>query len=64
MKTRREVRKENRDEGKILRDLGFIFDPERDYYKPKKTASAFNNNYIQYESMEEIKTKSICQKIS
>ena len=31
--------------------MDFIFDPEKDHYEPKKTASAFNNNYIQYESM-------------
>ena len=53
MKTIREIRKENRDEDKILGDLDFIFDPEKDHYKPKKTVSAFNNNYIQYESMDD-----------
>ena len=53
MKTRREKRKENHDEDKILRDLDFIFDPEKDHFDPKKTVSAFNNNYIQYESMED-----------
>ena len=26
-------------------------EPENDHYEPKKTASAFNNSYIQYESM-------------
>ena len=50
-KTIREIRKENHDEDKILRDLDFSFDPEKDHYKPKKTISAFNNNYIQYESI-------------
>ena len=29
----------------------FFFDPEKYYYEPKKTVSAFNNNYIHYESM-------------
>ena len=43
-KTIKEIRKENHDEDKILRDLDFIFDPE------KIIISAFNNNYIQYES--------------
>ena len=38
--TIREIRKENRDEGKILRNLGFIFDSEKDHYEPKKTADA------------------------
>ena len=28
-----------------------IFDPEKDHYKPIKTASAFNNNYIQYKTI-------------
>ena len=46
VKTRREIRKENHDEDKILRDLRFLFDTEKDHYEPKKTASAFNNNYI------------------
>ena len=47
----RKIRKENRDEDKILRDSDFIFDPEKDHYEPKKTVRAFNNNYIQYESL-------------
>ena len=51
MKTIKEIRKENSDEDKILRDFDFIFDPGKDHHEPKKTASAFNNNYIQYESM-------------
>ena len=50
-KTIREIRKENRDEDKIHRDLHFTFDPEKDYYEPKKSVRAFNNNYIQYESI-------------
>ena len=41
--------KENCDEDKILRDLDFTFDPEKDHYEPKKTVSAFNNNYTQYD---------------
>ena len=28
-----------------------MLDPEKDHYEPKKTVSAFNNNYIQCESM-------------
>ena len=28
-----------------------MLDPEKDHYEHKKTVSAFNNNYIQYESM-------------
>ena len=53
MITIREIRKENLDEDKILGDLDFIFDPEKDHHEPKKTVSAFNNNYIQYESMDD-----------
>ena len=50
-KTIREIQKENRDEDKVLRDLGFLFNPEKDHYEPKKTVSTFNNNYIEYESI-------------
>ena len=50
-KTIREIRKENRDEDKIPRDLKFLLDSEKDLYKPIRTASVFNNNYIQYESI-------------
>ena len=28
-----------------------MLDPEKDHYKPVKTVSAFNNNYIQYGSI-------------
>ena len=51
VKTGRNIRKENHDEDKILRNLDFIFDPEKNHYEPKTTVNAFNNNYIQYESM-------------
>ena len=34
-KTIKEIRKENRDEDKILRNLDFTFDLEKDYYEPK-----------------------------
>ena len=47
----REIRKENRDKDKILRELRFLLYLEKDHYKPIKTDSAFNNNYIQYESI-------------
>ena len=42
----REIRKENRDEGKILRDLGFLLDPEKNHYQPKKTVSLSIREYI------------------
>ena len=45
------MRKENRDEDKILRDMDFTFNPEKDHYEPKETVSDFNNNYIEYESI-------------
>ena len=45
------IKEENRDEEKILRDFRFLLDPEKDHYEPKKIVSAFNNNYIQHESM-------------
>ena len=49
-KTIREIRKENRGEDKVFKDLRFLLDPEKGHYKPIKTVSAFNNNYIQYQS--------------
>ena len=59
-KTIREIRRENRYEDKILRDLDFTFYPEKRHYEPKKTVHAFYNNYIQYESTGK---KSINQRI-
>ena len=52
-KTIREIRKENHDEHKILRDLDVTFDLEKDHYKPQKTVDALNNNYVQYESIRD-----------
>ena len=46
----REIRKENYDEDKKLRDLRFLLDPEKDHYKQEKTISVFNKHYIEYES--------------
>ena len=51
-KTIREIRRENYEADEILRDLNLTFDPEKNCYKPKTTLDAFNNNYIQYESIE------------
>ena len=31
--------------------MDFTFDPEKGHCEPKKIVSAFNNNYIQYESI-------------
>ena len=37
-----------------IRDIGNFFDEvDEDYYKPIKTKSAFNGNYIEYESKED-----------
>ena len=34
-----------------IRDMGNLFgEADEDYYKPIKTKSAFNDNYIEYES--------------
>ena len=54
-KTVREI-KENRNEDKVFRDFQKVFrefslHPVKDHYKPVKTVSALNNNYIQYESI-------------
>ena len=59
IKTIREIRKENRDEDKILRDLDSKFDPEKDHYEYKNLLvlliiTIFNMKVL------EIKTK-ICQ---
>ena len=46
----RDIRKENFDSGKILGDIRTLYESEEDYYEPVRTSSAFNNNYIEYES--------------
>ena len=50
-KTITEIRKKDCEEDKILEDLRFSFDPEKDHYKLIKTDSAFNNNYVEHESI-------------
>ena len=46
-----EIRKENRDENKIIRDLRAFHElKEEDYYKPQKIKGAFDDDYIEYES--------------
>ena len=45
-----EIRKENHDENKIIRDLRALYEPEEDYYKPQKVKGAFDDDYIEYES--------------
>ena len=46
-----EIRKENRDENKIIGDLRALYEPqEEDYYKSQKIKGAFDDDYIEYES--------------
>ena len=49
-KTIKDIRKENFDSDKILRDIRTFCESEEDYYEPVRTSNAFNNNYIEYES--------------
>ena len=49
-KTVRDIKKENSDSDKILRDIRTLSEPEGDYYERVKTIRCFNNNYIEYES--------------
>ena len=46
----KEIRKENCDENKRIRDLRALYEPEEDYYKPQKVKGAFDDDYIGYES--------------
>ena len=48
--TIKDIRKENLDSDKILRDIRTFCESEEDYYEPVRTSNAFNNNYIEYES--------------
>ena len=59
-KTIRDIRKENYDADKTLKDIRSTLDPEEDHYKPIKTVNDFNNNYIEFESIgDKEKTLSI-----
>ena len=49
-KTIKEIRKENYDSDKIIRDLRALHESDEDYYEPKKINGAFNDNYVEYES--------------
>ena len=55
----KEIKKENRDENKIIRDLRALYEPEEDYYEPQKIKIAFDDNYIEYESNGN-KDKKLC----
>ena len=54
-----EIRKENFDSDKIIRDIRTFFESEEDYYEPIKINSAFNDNYIEYQNRDKDKTLSI-----
>ena len=49
-KTIKEIRKENHDSDKIIRDLIALYESDEKYYKPKKIKVTFNDNYVEYES--------------
>ena len=50
-KTIKDIRKENSNTGKILRDIRTLLESDNeDYYKPIRIGNAFSSNYIEYES--------------
>ena len=49
-KDSKEINKENQDHDEIIRDFRFLYEPEEDYYEPRKTKGAFGGNYVEYES--------------
>ena len=52
-KTIKEIRKENYDSDKIIRDVRALYESDEDYYELKKIKVAFNGNYVEYESNED-----------
>ena len=52
MQTIKEIKKINRYENKIIRDLRALYEPEEEegYYEPQKRKSAVDDNYIEYKS--------------
>ena len=47
----KDIRKENFNSNKILRDIRTLYESdEEDYFKPIRIGNAFSNNYIKYES--------------
>ena len=46
----KEIRKENSDGNKIIRDLRVLYEREEDYYFPQKIKDAFDGDYIEFES--------------
>ena len=56
----KEIRKENSDEDRIIRDLRALYEPEEDYYKPQNVKSPLMTSILNIKGMEiEIKKFSI-----
>ena len=53
-KDSKEIKNENQDDDEIIRDFRFFYEPEEDYYEPRKTKGAFGGNYVKYESNGDI----------
>ena len=49
-KDSKEIKKENRDDDAIIRDFRFLYEPEENYYEPRKAKGAFGGNYVEYGS--------------
>ena len=47
-KDSKEINKENHDNDEIIRDLRFLYEPEENYYEPRKTKGALGGNYAEY----------------
>ena len=45
-----EIRKENYDSDKIIRDIRTLCESEEDYYEPIKISSVFKDAHIEYQS--------------
>ena len=50
-KSIKDIRKENYDVEKILRDIRTLSEPEEDYYKPIKILNAFDDNLLNMKVM-------------
>ena len=49
-KDSKEIKKENQNNDGIIRDIRFLYEPEENYYEPRKTKGAFRGNNVEYES--------------
>ena len=50
LKTMKEIRKENYDSDKTIKDLIAWYESNEDYYESEKINGTFNDNYVEYES--------------